>query len=53
MHRLQVYLVNKKSITITALTTDQTDEVLEAVCTEIGVEAELTYYFGLFLVSSY
>eukprot|EP00037_Helgoeca_nana_P032984 m.416220 g.416220 ORF g.416220 m.416220 type:complete len:491 (+) comp29879_c0_seq1:35-1507(+) len=47
---LTVYLVNKKSITITALTTDQTDEVLEAVCTEIGVEAELTYYFGLFLV---
>lgn len=46
----QVYLVNKKSIVIKALSTDQTDEVLEAVCEEIGVAADLTYYFGLFLV---
>lgn len=47
---LTIYLVNKKSITIGALSTDQTDEVLEQVCEEIGIDEDLTYYFGLFLV---
>eukprot|EP00038_Savillea_parva_P013364 m.8091 g.8091 ORF g.8091 m.8091 type:complete len:501 (+) comp2501_c0_seq2:71-1573(+) len=47
---ITVYLVNKKCITVNALSTDQTDEILEAVCNDIGVAPELTYYFGLFLV---
>mmetsp|Transcript_13424 Transcript_13424/g.34380 ORF Transcript_13424/g.34380 Transcript_13424/m.34380 type:complete len:490 (+) Transcript_13424:114-1583(+) len=47
---ITVYLVNKKCISIKALSTDQTDVVLEAVCSEIGVARELTYYFGLYLV---
>ena len=39
----QVYLVNRKCVTFRALSTDQTDEVLEAVCAEVGVEPDLTY----------
>lgn len=47
---LTVYLINGKAVGLDCLSTDQTDEVLEAVCEQIGLTSELTYYFGLYLV---
>jgi len=47
---ITVYLVNRKSVTLAILSSDQTDQVLEDVCNEIGIEEDMTYYFGLFLV---
>ena len=47
---LEVFLVNGKSIKIKALSTDQTDEVLEMVCAEIELTSDHTYAFGLVLV---
>lgn len=47
---ITIYLVNKKSVTMTILSTDQTDQVLEDVCKELNIEEDLTYYFNLFMV---
>ena len=47
---LEVYLVNGKSVTLDGLSTDQTDEVLEALSEKIDIQRDLTYYFGLVVV---
>lgn len=47
---LTIYLVNKKSVLVKSMSTDQTDEVLEDACEAIGVEKEYMFYFGLYLV---
>ena len=47
---LEVFLVNGKSIKINALSTDQTDEVLEMVCAKIQLNPDFTYAFGLVVV---
>jgi len=47
---LTIYLVNKKSIVVKSMSTDQTDEVLEDACEAIGVEKQFMFYFGLYLV---
>eukprot|EP00035_Acanthoeca_spectabilis_P020534 m.433406 g.433406 ORF g.433406 m.433406 type:complete len:499 (-) comp17571_c0_seq1:68-1564(-) len=48
--QLEIFLVNGKSVTVDILSTDQTDDVLEAVIQLIGMEPDLTYYFALYLV---
>lgn len=49
---LDIFLINGKKVELDCLSTDRTDEILEAVCKQIGLSPELTYYFGLFLVQN-
>ena len=48
--QLEVYLVNGKSVKVDITSTDQTDDVLETVCSVLELGTDLTYYFGLYLV---
>eukprot|EP00039_Didymoeca_costata_P006144 m.87789 g.87789 ORF g.87789 m.87789 type:complete len:500 (+) comp13129_c2_seq6:234-1733(+) len=48
--QLEIFLVNGKSIKVDIVSTDQTDDVLETAASVIGLQADLTYYFGLYLV---
>lgn len=48
--QLEIFLVNGKSVTVDVSSTDQTDDVLEAVIQLIGMDPNLTYYFALYLV---
>eukprot|EP01147_Barroeca_monosierra_P005267 gene5267-7046_t len=48
--QLEVYLVNGKKVSVDILNIDQTDDVLETVCSVLDLDADLTYYFGLYLV---
>eukprot|EP00039_Didymoeca_costata_P004994 m.77467 g.77467 ORF g.77467 m.77467 type:complete len:437 (-) comp12625_c0_seq2:99-1409(-) len=50
---MPIYLANGKNIKFDALSTDQTDEILERVCEEIGLDQKYTYYFGLFMVKTF
>ncbi len=47
---LDVFLMNDSKITIRGLTILQTDEVLEKVCSQLGVPDEMVYYFALYLI---
>uniref|UniRef100_A0A0B7A079 Sorting nexin-17 n=1 Tax=Arion vulgaris TaxID=1028688 RepID=A0A0B7A079_9EUPU len=47
---LDIFLMNGHKITITLMSTDQTDDVLEAVAQQIEVPDDFVHYFGLFLV---
>ncbi|XP_033727766.1 sorting nexin-17-like [Pecten maximus] len=47
---LDVYLMNGHKITVNIKSTDQTDDVLEAVASQIDLPDDYVYYFGLFLV---
>ena len=44
-----MYLVNGKKVTVAVSVSDRSDQVLEQVCSQIELNPELTYYFGLFL----
>ncbi|XP_022105765.1 sorting nexin-17-like isoform X1 [Acanthaster planci] len=48
--KLDVYLMNGHKITVNIMSTDQTDDVLEVVASEIGLKSDFVYYFALFLV---
>lgn len=48
--QLEIFLVNGKSVKVDIVSTDQTDDVLETAISVIGLDSELTYYFGLYLV---
>lgn len=48
--QLEVYLVNGKSVKVDIMSTDQTDDVLETVCSVLELTQDLAYYFGLYLV---
>lgn len=48
--QLEVYLPNGKSLTVDILSTNQTDDVLETVCSVLEMSPDLTYYFALYLV---
>jgi len=47
---LDVFLMNGHKITINIVSTDQTEEVLEGVSSQIDLPDEFVYYFGLYLV---
>eukprot|EP00730_Choanoeca_flexa_P016313 TRINITY_DN7675_c0_g1_i1.p2 TRINITY_DN7675_c0_g1~~TRINITY_DN7675_c0_g1_i1.p2 ORF type:complete len:482 (+),score=173.85 TRINITY_DN7675_c0_g1_i1:3565-5010(+) len=47
---LEVYLANGKKVSINIVSTDQTEDVLETVCSFIELPSDLTYFFGLYLV---
>lgn len=47
---LDVYLANGHKITVKIQSTDQTEDVLEAVASHIELSDQFVYYFGLFLV---
>ncbi|ELU18303.1 hypothetical protein CAPTEDRAFT_150546 [Capitella teleta] len=47
---LDVYLMNGHRISISILSTDQTDDVLETVASQIELMDDFVYYFGLFLI---
>ncbi|KAK3087630.1 hypothetical protein FSP39_008626 [Pinctada imbricata] len=47
---LDVFLMNGHKITVKIMSTDQTDDVLESVASQIELPDEFVYYFGLFLV---
>ena len=47
---LNIYLMNGNKVSVTAMSTDQTDEVLEAAMKKIGLEEKFYYYFSLFMV---
>ena len=47
---LDVFLMNEHKITVTILTVEQTDSVLEQVCQELSVPDDLVYCFSLFLI---
>ncbi|KAL3889927.1 hypothetical protein ACJMK2_002244 [Sinanodonta woodiana] len=47
---LEVFLMNGHRIPVNIMSTDQTDEVLEAVASQIDLTDEFVYYFGLYLV---
>ncbi|KAK2192521.1 hypothetical protein NP493_28g03019 [Ridgeia piscesae] len=47
---LDVYLMNGNKLTVNIVSTDQRDDVLEAVAAKLDLAEELVYYFGLFLV---
>ena len=48
---LDVYLMNGNKVSLDVKTTDQTDDVLEATMTKIGLPEKFYYYFALFFVS--
>ncbi|CAG5128901.1 unnamed protein product [Candidula unifasciata] len=47
---LDTFLMNGHKITISLMSTDQTDDVLEAVAQQIEIPDDFVHYFGLFLV---
>ncbi|XP_025088996.1 sorting nexin-17-like isoform X2 [Pomacea canaliculata] len=47
---LDVFLMNGHKITVNITSTDQTDDILEGVASQIEIPNEFVYYFGLFLV---
>ncbi|XP_071496097.1 sorting nexin-17-like [Diadema antillarum] len=47
---LDVYMMNGSRVKVNIKSTDQTDDVLEKVTSEVGLPDQFTYYFGLFLV---
>ncbi|XP_066926055.1 sorting nexin-17-like isoform X2 [Clytia hemisphaerica] len=47
---LDVFLMNGNKVTLEISTTDQTDDVLEAAMTKIGLQEKFYYYFALFFV---
>ncbi|KAL8607681.1 hypothetical protein ACOMHN_039355 [Nucella lapillus] len=47
---LEVCLMNGHKIPLTIMSTDQTEDVLEAVASQIELPNDLVYYFGLYLV---
>lgn len=47
---LDVYLMNGHKITVKIMSTDQTEDLLEAVASQIELPDEYVYYFGLYLV---
>ena len=49
--QLEIFLLNSRSVKFDIVSTDQTDDVLETAISHIGLDADLTYYFGLFLVN--
>uniref|UniRef100_A0A8D0CG79 Sorting nexin-17 n=1 Tax=Scleropages formosus TaxID=113540 RepID=A0A8D0CG79_SCLFO len=48
--QLEVYLSNGQKVKVNILTSDQTEDVLEAVALKLGLPDELVGYFSLFLV---
>ncbi|XP_030830080.1 sorting nexin-17 [Strongylocentrotus purpuratus] len=48
--QLEVYMMNGSRVKVDIKSTDQTDDVLERVTSEIGLHEQFTYYFALFLV---
>ena len=48
--QLEIFLSNGKSVKCDIMSTDQTDDVLETAATVIGLDENLTYYFGLYMV---
>eukprot|EP00043_Microstomoeca_roanoka_P003587 m.44689 g.44689 ORF g.44689 m.44689 type:complete len:489 (-) comp12122_c0_seq5:134-1600(-) len=49
---LEIHLVNGKTMTLNCLSTDQTDDVLEDTCKELGLKEDFTFYFALYLMTS-
>lgn len=49
--QLEVFMMNGSRVKVDIKSTDQTDDVLERVTSEIGLPDQFTYYFGLFLVA--
>jgi len=47
---LDLYLMNGHKIPLSIMSTDQTDDVLEALSAQIEIPDEFVYYFGLFLL---
>jgi sorting nexin-17 len=47
---LDVFLMNEHKISLTILTVEQTDAVLEQVCKELNIPDDLIYCFSLFLI---
>jgi len=47
---LDVYLMNEHRITVSVLTIERSDVVLERVCASLAVPDELVYCFSLFLI---
>ncbi|XP_033100684.1 sorting nexin-17-like [Anneissia japonica] len=47
---LNVYLMNGHKITVDIMSTDQAEDVLEAVASKIELPDQFVYYFGLYLV---
>jgi hypothetical protein len=47
---LDIYLMNEHKVTLSILTTEQTDSVLEKACSLLAVPEELVYCFALFLI---
>ncbi|XP_005096824.1 sorting nexin-17 isoform X2 [Aplysia californica] len=47
---LDTFLMNGHKITISLMSTDQTEDVLEAVAQQIEIPDDFVHYFGLFLV---
>lgn len=47
--KVEVYLVNGKSVSVQVGVYDRTDQVLERACVEIQLASHLTYYFALFM----
>ncbi|KAK2167118.1 hypothetical protein LSH36_32g21001 [Paralvinella palmiformis] len=47
---LNVYMINGQKVSVNIISTDQTNDVLECVASEINLPDDLVYYFGLYLV---
>ncbi|XP_046577803.1 sorting nexin-17-like isoform X2 [Haliotis rubra] len=47
---LDVFLMNGHKIVVNILSTDQTEDVLEKVASQIEIPDQYVYYFGIFLV---
>ena len=47
---LDVFLMNEHKVSVTILTVEQTDVVLEQVCKELNIPEDLMYCFSLFLI---
>ncbi|XP_052762786.1 sorting nexin-17-like isoform X2 [Mya arenaria] len=47
---LDIYLMNDHKISISIISTDQTEDVLEAASSQIDLPEDFVYYFGLYLV---
>ncbi|VDI64927.1 sorting nexin-17 [Mytilus galloprovincialis] len=47
---LDVFLMNGYKITVKIMSTDQTEDVLETVASQLELPEEFTYYFTLYLV---
>ncbi|XP_053382758.1 sorting nexin-17-like isoform X1 [Mercenaria mercenaria] len=47
---LDVYLMNGHKISVNIISTDQTEDVLETVASQIDLPDDFVYYFGLYLV---